>query len=161
MCGGIGLPPLPHVPILWGLIQHKDKFIFTCYIQSSHIDDRSWRVWDLVNENIIRYDYHIRSTDEVTDANTGMAYSGTFYKIHMNKLYPRDAEVDYHFQYKSLDKKCVSLINIYMYLKIISYFITVVIKLCSTEPLLSAEDFQGVCKFIYFVMKFINIILIF
>jgi hypothetical protein len=114
-----------------------------------------------VNENVIRYDHHIRSTDEVTDANTGVAYSATFYKIHMNKLYPHDAEVDYHFQYKSFDTKYVSLINIYMYLKIVSYFIKVVFKLCSTEPLFSAVDFQGVRKFIYFVIKLINIILIF
>jgi hypothetical protein len=48
-----------------------------------------------------------------------------------------------------------------MYLKIVSYFITMVFKLWSMEPLLSAEDFQGLRKFIYFVMKFINIILIF
>jgi len=48
-----------------------------------------------------------------------------------------------------------------MYLKIVRYFITVVFKLCYMEPLLSAEDFQGMCKLIYFIMKFINIILIF
>jgi hypothetical protein len=113
-----------------------------------------------VNENVIQYNHHIRSTDEVTDANTGMAHSVTFCKMHMNKLYPRDV-VDYHFQYKSCDNKYVSLINIYMYLKIVSYFITVVFKLCYMETLLSAEDFQGLCKLIYFVMKFINIILIF
>jgi len=90
-----------------------------------------------------------------------MAYSATFYKMHMNKLYPRDADVDYHFQYKSFDNIYVSLINIYMYLKIVSYVIRVVYKLCSMEPLLSAEDSQGLRKFIYYVMKFINIILIF
>jgi hypothetical protein len=90
-----------------------------------------------VNENVIQYDHHIRSTDEVTDANTEMAYSVTFYKMHMNKLYPHDADVDYHFQYKSFDNKYISLINIYMYLKIVSYFITVVFKLRSMETLLS------------------------
>jgi hypothetical protein len=31
-----------------------------------------------VNENVIWYDHHIRSTDGVTDVNTGMVYSGTF-----------------------------------------------------------------------------------
>jgi hypothetical protein len=34
----------PHVSILWCLIQHKDKFIFTCYLQSNHIEDWRWRV---------------------------------------------------------------------------------------------------------------------
>ena len=148
MRGGIYLPPLPHVSILWGLIQHNDKFIFTCYYQCTHIEDWSWRVWGLLNENVLRDNHHIRSTDKVTDANTGMAYSATFHKIRMNKLHPRDAETDYHFQYKSFYNKYVSLINIYRYLKIVSYFITVVFKLCSTEPLLSAEDFQGMRKFI-------------
>lgn len=56
--------------------------------------------WDLVNENVIWYDHNIRSTDGVTDVNGGMAYSGTLKKMHMNKLYPRDADVDYHFHYK-------------------------------------------------------------
>ena len=90
-----------------------------------------------------------------------MAYSATFYKMHMNKLYPRDADADYHFQYKSSCNKYVSLINIYMYSKIASYFITMVFRLCSMEPLLSAQDFQGLRKLIYFVTKFINITLIF
>jgi len=39
MHGGIGLPHLLHVSILWCLIQLKDKFIFTCYLQSNHIED--------------------------------------------------------------------------------------------------------------------------
>lgn len=114
-----------------------------------------------MNKNVIQYNHHIRSTDEVTDANTGMAYSATFYKMHMSKLYPRNVDVDYHFQYKSFDNKYVSLTNIYMYFKIVSYFVTVVFKLCYMEPLLSAEDFQGLHKSIYFIMKFKNIILIF
>jgi len=50
------------------------------------------------------------------------------------------------------------LINIYMYLKL---SVTLSQWYSDMEPLLSAEDFQGLCKLIYFVMKFINIILIF
>jgi hypothetical protein len=71
-----------------------------------------------VKEKAIRYAHHIRSIDEQgTDANTGTAYSVTFYKLYMNKLYPCDTEVDYHFQYKLFDNIYISLINIYMHLK--------------------------------------------